>query len=54
MSMHYHMADQAVPADFWTLFCPECAQKMRLITATPALDGRNMVPTKRAYGHRER
>jgi hypothetical protein len=29
MSMHQYMPDQAVLADSWTLFCPECAQKMR-------------------------
>ena len=38
MSMHQYMPDQAVLADSWTLFCPECSQKMRLIMATPALD----------------
>jgi hypothetical protein len=54
MSMHYHMADQAVPADSWTLFCPECAQKMRLIMATPALDGRATRTYECVYGHRER
>jgi hypothetical protein len=54
MSMHYHMADQAVPADSGTLFCPECAQKMRLIMATPALDGRATRTYECVYGHRER
>ena len=29
MSMHQYMPDQAVLADSWTLFCPECSQKMR-------------------------
>jgi hypothetical protein len=40
MSMHQYMPDQAVLADSWTLFCPECAQKMRIIMATPDHDGR--------------
>ena len=29
MSMQYHMPDQAVLPTSWTLFCPECSQKMR-------------------------
>ena len=36
MSMHQYMPDQAVLADPWMLFCPECSQKMRIIMATPA------------------
>ena len=40
MSMHQYMPDQAVLADSWTLFCPECAQKMRIIMAIPAQGGR--------------
>jgi lysyl-tRNA synthetase class I len=54
MSMHQYMPDQAVLADSWTLFCPECAQKMRLIMATPALDGKATRTYECAYGHRER
>jgi lysyl-tRNA synthetase class I len=48
------MPDQAVLADSWTLFCPECAQKMRIIMATPALDGKATRTYECAYGHRER
>jgi hypothetical protein len=54
MSMHYHMPDQAVLADSWTLFCPECAQKMRPIMATPAQNGRETRTYECVYGHRER
>ena len=54
MSMHQYMPDQAVLADSWTLFCPECSQKMRLIMATPALDGKATRTYECAYGHRER
>src|SRR3984893_4449053 len=54
MSMHQYMPDQAVLADFCTLFCPECSQKMRLIMATPALDGKATRTYECAYGHRER
>jgi hypothetical protein len=54
MSMHQYMPDQAVFADSWTLFCPECAQKMRLIMATPAQNGRETRTYECAYGHRER
>jgi hypothetical protein len=53
MSMHQYMPDQAVLADSWTLFCPECAQKMRLIMATPAQNGRETRMYECAYGHRE-
>jgi hypothetical protein len=38
MSMQHHKPDQAVLADSWTLFCPECSQKMRIIMAAPAFD----------------
>jgi hypothetical protein len=54
MSMHYHAPDQAVLADPGMLFCPECSQKMRLIMATPALDGRATRTYECTYGHRER
>jgi hypothetical protein len=54
MSMHYHMPGHAVLADSWTLFCPECSQKMRLIMATPALDGRATRTYECVFGHRER
>ena len=54
MSMHYHMPDQAVLAESWMLFCPECAQKMRIIMAAPAQDGKETRTYECAYGHRER
>ena len=47
MSMHQYMPDQAVLADSWTLFCPECSQKMRIIMATPALDGKAQLLERR-------
>jgi hypothetical protein len=43
----------AVPAASWMLFCPECAQKMRIIMAAPAQDGRETRTYECAYGHRE-
>ena len=54
MSMHQYMPDQAVLADSWTLFCPECAQKMRIIMAAPAQDGKETRTYECVYGHRER
>jgi hypothetical protein len=53
MSMHYHMPGQAVPAASWVLFCPDCSQKMRIIMAAPAQDGRETRTYECAYGHRE-
>jgi hypothetical protein len=53
MSMHYHMPDQVVPAASWTLFCPECSQKMRIIMAAPAQNGRETRTYECVYGHRE-
>jgi hypothetical protein len=47
------MPDQAVLADSWTLFCPECAQKMRIIMAAPAQDGKETRTFECVYGHRE-
>ena len=54
MSMQHHKPDQAVLADSWTLFCPECSQKMRIIMAAPTYDGRETRTYECAYGHRER
>ena len=48
------MPDQAALADSWTLFCPECSQKMRIMMATPAQEGREIRTYECAYGHRER
>jgi hypothetical protein len=53
MSMHQYMPDQAVLADSWTLFCPECAQKMRIIMAAPAQDGKETRTFECISGHRE-
>jgi hypothetical protein len=52
--MHYQMQDQAVPPDSWTLFCPECSQKMRIIMAAPGKDGKETRTYECVYGHRER
>ena len=40
MSMQHRLPDQVVRADPWTLFCAECSQKMRVMMATPAQEGR--------------
>jgi hypothetical protein len=50
MSMQHRTPDQTVLAESWTLFCPECSQKMRIIMAAPAQNGRET----RTYGHSER
>ena len=47
MSLQHHLPDQVVRADPWTLFCAECSRKMRIMTATPAQDGRET----RTYEH---
>jgi hypothetical protein len=54
MSMQHHKPDQAVLADSWTLFCPECSQKMRIIMAAPTHDGRETRTYECIYGHRDR
>jgi hypothetical protein len=53
MSMQYRLPHQAVLADSWTLFCPECSQKMRIIMAAPAQSGRETRIYECVYGHRE-
>jgi hypothetical protein len=53
MSVHQYMPDQAVLADSWTLFCPECAQKMGIIMAAPAPDGKETCTFECVSGHRE-
>jgi hypothetical protein len=53
MSMHYHMPDQAVPADPRMLFRPGCSQKMKIIMTVPTHDGREMCTYEYVYGHRE-
>ena len=54
MSMQQYMPEQAALADSWTLFCPECAQKMRIIMAEPAQDGMETRTYECVFGHRER
>ncbi len=54
MSMHQYLPDKAVLADSWTLFCAECSQKMRIIMAAPAEDGKETRTYECACGHRER
>ena len=54
MSMHQYTPVQVVRADPWMLFCPECSQKMRIITAIPTHDGTETRTYECAYGHRER
>ena len=53
MSMHQYMPDQAVLADSWTLFCPECSQKMRIIMPIPAQGARETRTYECVSGHRE-
>ena len=40
MSMQHHLPKQVVRPDPWTLFCAECSQKMKIMRATPAQEGR--------------
>jgi len=54
MSMQQRVPDQAFLAESLMLFCPECSQKMRLIMATPAQNGRETRTYECVYGHRER
>jgi lysyl-tRNA synthetase class I len=54
MSMQHHRPAQAVLADSWTLFCPECSQKTRIIMAAPDYDRRETLTYECVYGHRER
>ena len=54
MSMQHHLPDQVVCADPWTLFCAECSQKMRVLTATPAQEGRETRTYECVCGHSER
>jgi hypothetical protein len=53
MSMQQRVPDQAVLTDSWTLFCPECSQKMRIIMAAPSPDGKETRTYECVYGHRE-
>jgi lysyl-tRNA synthetase class I len=42
-----------VRADPWTLFCIECSQKMKIMMAIPAREGRETRTYKCACGHSE-
>ena len=53
MSMQSQTA-QVVRADPWTLFCAACSQRMRIIVATPALEGRETRTYECACGQSER
>ena len=54
MSVQHGLQDQVVRADPWTLFCAECSQKMRVMTATPAQEGRETRAYECVCGHSER
>jgi lysyl-tRNA synthetase class I len=54
MSMQHRVPDQVVHADPWTLFCAKCSQKMRIMMATPAQEGRETRNYECACGHSER
>jgi len=54
MSIQHHLQDQVVDADPWTLFCAECSQKMRVMRATPAQEGRETRTYECVCGHSER
>jgi hypothetical protein len=48
------LSDQVIRVDPWMLFCAECSQKMRIMTATPAQKGRETRTYECARGHSER
>ena len=54
MSVQHHLKDQAADADPWTLFCAECSQKMKVMRATPAQEGRETRTYECVCGHSER
>jgi hypothetical protein len=54
MFMQHRLPDHGGRADPWTLFCAECSQKMRIIMATPAQDGRETRTYECACGRGER
>jgi len=54
MSIQHHLQDRVVDADPWTLFCAECSQKMRVMRATPAQEGRETRTYECVCGHNER
>src|SRR3954464_11014161 len=54
MSIQHHLQDPVVGADPLTLFCAECSQKMRVMRATPAQEGRETRSYECVCGHGER
>lgn len=54
MSLQQRLPTQAARADPWTLFCPECSQKMKIVITTPAEEGRETRTYECACGERER
>ena len=54
MSMQHRLQDQVVRADPWTLFCAECSQRMSVMMATPAQEGRETRTYECVCGHSER
>jgi RNA polymerase sigma-70 factor (ECF subfamily) len=54
MSLQNRLPDHVVRTDPWTLFCVDCARRMRIVTASPAEKGRETRIYKCACGHSER
>jgi hypothetical protein len=54
MSIQHHLQDPVVDADPWTLFCAKCSQKMKVMRATPAQEGRETRTYECICGHSER
>jgi hypothetical protein len=54
MSMQNLWPDQAVHPDAWIPLCTECAQKMRIVMATPGQEGREIRTYECACGRSER
>jgi DNA-directed RNA polymerase subunit RPC12/RpoP len=53
MSLQHRSPDQGVRTDPWMLYCAECSQKMRIMLATPAQEGRETRTYECACGYRE-
>lgn len=53
MLIQHRIPDQAVRADPWTLYCAECAHKMKIKMAVPAREGREIRTYECACGHSE-
>ena len=52
MSIQHHLQDQGVDAR--TLSCAKCSQKMRIMRATPAQEGRETRTYECVCGHSDR